>query len=118
MRRFKGAWLRTVSQKLAGRYAIAVAAFLLTFIARDSVDNWLIGISDRGLVIFLPAILLVTFFLGLGPAIVTALISFFCAWYFFIPPYQDLGSTARLHLARLPSALLWALLLSFGYASQ
>jgi PAS domain S-box-containing protein len=52
------------------------------------LDNWLIGISDRGLIIFLPAILLVAFFLGLGPAILTTLLSALAAWYFFLPPHN------------------------------
>jgi PAS domain S-box-containing protein len=87
--RFKGAWLRTVSQTVAGRYSIALLAFLISFVVRDLLNNWLIGISDRGLIIFLPAILLVTFFLGLGPAILTLLLSALAAWSFFLPPYYS-----------------------------
>jgi len=64
-------------------------AFLVSFFVRDLLNNWLIGISDRGLIIFLPAILLVTFFLGLGPAILTLLLSALTAWYFFLPPYNS-----------------------------
>ena len=51
---------------VAWRYGIALVAFLISFVVRDLLNNWLIGISDRGLITFLPAILLVTFFLGLG----------------------------------------------------
>jgi PAS domain S-box-containing protein len=87
VRRSKGAWLRTVSQTVAWRYTIALVAFLASFFVRDLLNNWLIGISDRGLIIFLPAILLVTFFLGLGPAILTALLSALAIWYVFLPPY-------------------------------
>jgi PAS domain S-box-containing protein len=83
------AWLLTVSQTVAGRYSIALVAFLVSFFVRDLLDNWLIGISDRGLIIFLPAILLVAFFLGLGPAILTMLLSALASWYFFLPPYNS-----------------------------
>jgi PAS domain S-box-containing protein len=81
------AWLHAVSQTVAWRYAIALVAFLVGFFVRDLLNNWLIAISDRGLIIFLPAILLVTFFLGLGPAILTALLSALAIWYVFLPPY-------------------------------
>jgi PAS domain S-box-containing protein len=87
VRRPKEAWLHTVSQTIAWRYAIALVAFLASFFVRDLLNNWLIGISDRGLIIFLPAILLVAFFLGLGPAILAALLSALAIWYVFLPPY-------------------------------
>jgi len=70
------------------RYAIGLAAFLVSFSVRGLLDNWFIRISDRGLIVFLPAILLVAFFLGLGPAILMALLSALAAWYFFLPPYN------------------------------
>jgi len=65
------------------------------------LNNWLIGISDRGLIIFLPAILLVTFFLGLGPAILALLLSALAAWYFFLPPYHTfaIGTDGAIVLA-------------------
>lgn len=88
VRRSKGAWFRTVSQNVAWRYTIALVAFVISFLVRDSLNDWLLGISDRGLIIFLPAILLVTFFLGLGPAILTAVLSVLAAWHYFLPPYH------------------------------
>jgi PAS domain S-box-containing protein len=65
------------------------------------LNNWLIGISDRGLIIFLPAILLVAFFLGLGPAILTLLLSALASWYFFLPPYHTfaIGTNGAIVLA-------------------
>jgi len=84
----KRAWLLAVSQTVAWRYSIALVAFLVSFSVRDLLNNWLIGIADRGLIIFLPAILLVAFFLGLGPAVLALLLSALAAWYFFLPPYQ------------------------------
>ena len=58
-------------------------------IAGKIMGPWLSGISDRGLIVFLPAILLVVFFLGLGPAILTALLSVLAAWYVFLPPFYS-----------------------------
>ena len=47
----KGAWLRVVSQTAAWHYIIALIAFLVSFFVRDLLNDWLIGISDRGLII-------------------------------------------------------------------
>ena len=58
VRRSKRAWLRKVSQTVAWGYTVALVAFLISFLVRDLLNNWLIGISDRGLIIFLPATLL------------------------------------------------------------
>src|SRR5215469_8174049 len=98
---FKGPGVRTVSRTVAWRYGVALAAFLLSFFVRDLLNNWLVGISDRGLIIFLPAILLVTFFLGLGPVILTLLLSALAAWYFFLPPYHTfaIGTDGSIVLA-------------------
>jgi PAS domain S-box-containing protein len=93
VRRSDRGWLRTVSQTVAWRYAIALVAFLVSFFVRDLLNDWLIGISDRGLIIFLPAILLATFFLGFGPAILTALLSAVAVDYFFLPPYHSFALT-------------------------
>jgi PAS domain S-box-containing protein len=82
-------WLRNVSQNVAWRYAIALLAFLISFFVRDLLNDWLRGISDRGIIIFLPAILLVAFFVGLGPAILTLLLSTLAVWYVFLPPYYS-----------------------------
>jgi PAS domain S-box-containing protein len=87
--RSKDAWLREVSRTAARRYAIALVAFLVSFFVRDLLSDWLIGISDRGLIIFLPAILLVAFVLGFGPAILTGLLSALAVWYVFLPPYYS-----------------------------
>jgi len=101
VRRSKRAWLRTNSQTVAWRYTIALVAFFVSFVVRGLLDNWLIRISDRGLIIFLPAILLVAFFLGLGPAILTLLLSALAAWYFFLPPYNTfaIGTDSAIVLA-------------------
>jgi two-component sensor histidine kinase len=51
------------------------------------MDVWLS--SDRGFIVFLPAILLVTFFAGLGPAILTSALSGIVLWYVFLPPFYS-----------------------------
>ena len=89
VRRSKETWFRVVSQTVAWRYSTALVAVLVSFFVRDLLNDWLIAISDRGLIVFLPAILLVTFFVGLGPAILTGLLSGLAAWYVFLPPYYS-----------------------------
>jgi PAS domain S-box-containing protein len=86
VRAFDSAWLHKAWQTLAG-YVIALLAFLISFFVRDLLNSWFTAISDRGLFVFLPAILLVAFFVGLGPAILTLLLSAIAVWYIFIPPY-------------------------------
>ena len=60
-------------QSVGFRYSIALIAFAISFSLRDALDPWLF--SDRGFILFLPAIILITFFAGLGPAILIALLS-------------------------------------------
>ncbi|MGC1587153.1 MAG: PAS domain S-box protein, partial [Rhodomicrobium sp.] len=68
----------------AWRYAIALAAFVISFFLREALDPWLF---DRGFSLFLAAIILTAYFAGLGPAILNALLSGVAAWYFFLPPF-------------------------------
>ena len=56
-----------VPQSVVWRYATALAAFLISFLLREALDPWLF--SDCGFILFLPAIVLATFFAGLGPGI-------------------------------------------------
>jgi len=69
------------------RYGIALAAFVVSFLLRRALDPWLF--SDRGFILFLPAILFVTFSAGLGPGILTALLSGIALWYVFLPSYHS-----------------------------
>jgi two-component sensor histidine kinase len=69
-------------------YALAIAAFALTFIVREGLGAWLQG--HLGLVSFIPAVLLVTYFVGLGPGILTGAASIAAVWYFFIPRFSPL----------------------------
>jgi signal transduction histidine kinase len=68
------------------RYAIALAAFLFSVSLREALNPWL---SDRDFIVFLPAVILTTLFAGLGPAILTALLSAVAVWYFFSPPFYS-----------------------------
>jgi len=69
------------------RYAIALFAFSVSFLLREALGPWLF--ADRGFILFLPAILFVTFVAGLWPGILTALLSGAALWYFFLPPYYS-----------------------------
>jgi PAS domain S-box-containing protein len=71
-------------QSIALRYGIGLSVFLLSSLSRTAVDPWLS--SDHGFVLFLPGIILVTFFAGLGPAILTTVLSGLVLWYVFVPP--------------------------------
>ena len=94
-------------QNMGWRYAIALIAFLISFSLREALDSWLV--SDRGIILFLPAIILVTFFAGLGPAILTTLLSGVALWYFFFPPFYsfrlDLEGVVGLAMFVLSSAV-------------
>jgi two-component sensor histidine kinase len=69
------------------RYIFAGVSFLISFFLRDVLNPWLF--SNIDFVLFLPAILLTTFFAGLGPAILTMVLSGGALWYFFLPPVQS-----------------------------
>jgi two-component sensor histidine kinase len=73
------------------RYAASLAGFAISFFVRQALHTWLFSISDHGLVVFLPAVLLSTYFAGLGPGIVTALLSIAAAGYFVSSRYHELG---------------------------
>lgn len=68
----------------AARYAIAIGLFLVALFVRFAAE----GVLPPGFpyLTFFPAIIIAAFLLGTGPGIVAAVLSFFAAWYFFIPP--------------------------------
>jgi two-component sensor histidine kinase len=67
-------------------YASALAAVVISFCLREALDPWLS--ADRGFIVFLPAIALIAYTVGLVPAIVAAVLSGVTVWYFFIPPFH------------------------------
>jgi two-component sensor histidine kinase len=77
--------LRHLPRSAWARYGIALAAFLVSFLLREALTSWLS--SDRGIIVFLPAILFVTFCTGLGPGLLTTFLSGIALWYVFLPPY-------------------------------
>jgi PAS domain S-box-containing protein len=88
VRKSQVAWhFPRVPQSVAWRYAVAVAAFVISFFLREALAPWLS--ADRGFILFLPAIILVAAIADLGPAILTALLSGVAMWYFFLPPYNS-----------------------------
>ena len=87
MRKFWVGHFPRLPQSVGVRYSIALIAFAISFSLREALDPWLA--TDRGFIFFFPAIILTTFFAGLGPAILTALLSSVAAWYFFLPPYNS-----------------------------
>jgi two-component sensor histidine kinase len=89
------------------RYGIAFAAFVVSASIRLGMDVWLS--SDRGFILFLPAVLLVTFFAGLGPAIFTSLLSGGVLWYIFLPPFYSFDLT--------PDAIVGLGTFAFGSAT-
>jgi two-component sensor histidine kinase len=76
---------------IAGRYGIAVAAFAISLLIRAALNPWLFGargsisVVPRGYILFVPAVLLVTYYAGLGPGLLTAVLSGLSVWYFFVP---------------------------------
>jgi PAS domain S-box-containing protein len=74
------------------RYVIAFIAFVASLTVRFALNPWL-G-SDRGFIIFVPAIILTTFIAGFGPAVFAAVLAGVAISYFFVPAYGSFGPTA------------------------
>jgi len=73
------------------RYVIALAAVAFGLALRVALDPWLV--ADRGIVLFLPGILLTAFFAGLGPAILASVLSGIVLWYAFLPVFASFELT-------------------------
>ena len=90
--------VRTVWQRVARfsllrsgpglRYGVGLLTFVAALLLRWAVDDVLP--SGFPYLTFFPAVILTTFVVGLGPGVVTAVLSGLAAWYFFIPPYGTL----------------------------
>jgi len=76
---------------IVGRCGIAVVAFGISLLIRAGLNPWLFGsrgsisVVPRGYILFVPAVLLVTYYAGLGPGLLTAMLSGLSIWYFFVP---------------------------------
>jgi two-component sensor histidine kinase len=75
----------------AAGYGIAVVAFGISLLIRAALNPWLFGargsisVVPRGYILFVPAVLLVTYYAGVGPGLLTAVLSGLSVWYFFLP---------------------------------
>ncbi len=65
-------------------YGFALIAFLLALVLRWMADHALP--PGFPFLTFFPAVILTTFFAGLWPGILVAVLSTLAAWYFFVPP--------------------------------
>jgi PAS domain S-box-containing protein len=77
---------RAVLRGNSARYGAALAGFVISFLLRQALDPWLF--EDRGIIVFLPAVVVIAFVAGLGPALLTATLSGIAIWYFFLPPFH------------------------------
>ena len=65
-------------------YTIAISAVVLATLIRFGIDAYIV--LPAPFVTYYPAIILVAFFCGLGPAVLAAWLSGVIAWYVFLPP--------------------------------
>jgi signal transduction histidine kinase/CheY-like chemotaxis protein len=77
---------RVVSAGNARDYLLAVGLFAIALTGRFGLASTLPP-SGFPFLTFFPAVLLATYFGGLGPGLVTGTLSVVAAWYFFIDPY-------------------------------
>jgi len=71
-------------QQPARRYAVAILAVVAATLLRLPFEPLLHGRGPYGL--YFPALLVVTWFCGVGPTVLAGVLSLFAAWYFFVPP--------------------------------
>jgi two-component sensor histidine kinase len=86
-----------LSRGPVARYGMALLTFATALLLRRLVDNTLP--SGFPYLTFFPAVILTTFIAGLGPGVVTAVLSGLAAWYFFIPPFDSFGLDGSVGLA-------------------
>lgn len=66
------------------RYGLAIATFGASLLIRMSLEKWMP--FDRGVIVFVPAVVVTTFWAGFEPGVLTAVLSGVAIWYFFLPP--------------------------------
>jgi PAS domain S-box-containing protein len=94
-------------QRPARAYALAIAGVALATLLRFPFEPFLQGRAPYGL--YFPVLLVITWFCGVGPTVLAALLSLLAAWYFFVPPafsfvIDDAGDRASLLLFALTAA--------------
>ncbi len=82
------AFFRRNNPTTAQRYALAVLAAVLALILREVLSPWL-GITNPYHTVWV-AVVFSAWYCGIGPAIVTTILSLIGVWYFFIPPQYSI----------------------------
>jgi K+-sensing histidine kinase KdpD len=65
-------------------YTVAISSVVLATLIRLGIDAYIV--PPAPFVTYYPAIILVAFFCGLGPAVLAVLLSGVMGWYVFLPP--------------------------------
>jgi two-component system, sensor histidine kinase PdtaS len=80
---------------------IGIVSSILIFLTAFSIRYWLNNELPPGFpyLTFFPAIVIATFLLGTAAGILCAGLSFFSAWYFFLPPFMAFTLTGQTALA-------------------
>lgn len=70
-------------------YALSLSSFLAALLLRHELS----GTLPPGFpyLTFFPAVIVTTFFAGLWPGLLSAVLSGLAAWFFFIPPFDSFG---------------------------
>ena len=91
-------WVGRLERRPVAGYGLAVALSALALAVRYKMTN---GLPENGypFLTFFPAVILTAFIAGTGPAILSAVLSGFAAWYFFIPPFNTFDMKAGVPLA-------------------
>ncbi len=73
------------------RYGFALAMTAIALIVRMALNDWFP--PGFPYLTFFPAVVVTAYFVGLGPAVLCAVLSGLAAWYFFIPPFNGFHIT-------------------------
>ena len=95
-------------RKTFGQYAVAVCAVIAALSLRSTVAKVIGSAGPSPYVTVFAAVLFASWFGGLGPGILAAVLGLFSALYFFVPPFH------RLSPATLPDAVRVLIFLAFS----
>lgn len=80
------------------RYSFAVGCFVISLMLRISLEPFMMP-HERGLFLFVPAVVVSAFFGGVGAGAATAMLSLMAGWYFSMSPAHLIVPGATLGLA-------------------
>jgi PAS domain S-box-containing protein len=103
--------LLTSNFSKTAQYAFAVLVVILAWLLREFL-NPILG-ERVPFILFYPAVVLAAWFGGLGPGLLTTMLSVFIAWYVFMPPAYSLTLSDPTGLAQLLIFLLASTMISF-----